>query len=871
MYLDKSFRMAEALRENTFISGKIRVQFLTERLVRFEWQENAGFEDRQTLAVVNRAFQPVEFSQKNVNGKHILKTSAMTICISDDMKPLSADTLSVTFEMNGTPVEWHPGQAADGNLGSTLRTLDGIQGGRCMIEKAVEGVNHPHTLYRLSDIDLGKGFISRDGWSLIDDSKNIVIDQLDGKKWVTPRVEGECQDWYLLAYGHDYTDALADAAGVFGSQPLAPRNTLGYWWSRYWAYNDTEIEELVRSFDRMSVPIDVMVIDMDWHLEGWTGYTWDRRYFPDPDEHLRWLHEHEMKVTLNLHPADGVAKFEDQFEDMCKAMDLNPEEVDKVEFNITDPKYMDNYFKILHHPEERRGVDFWWMDWQQGESTAMPGLDTLPWINQLHWEDMEGREDRGGKRPLIFSRFGGYGAGRYNVGFSGDTYSTWESLAFQPYFTATASNVLYGYWSHDIGGHMPGPIEPELFTRWIQYGVYSPILRTHTSKEPRAERRVWEYPAPFSDIMMDTIRQRYRMVPYIYSENRKAYDTGISLCRPMYYSWPELDEAYEYKDQYMYGDSMLVMPVTKPCDTEDEMAEIKVWLPEGEWFDTARGCRETGGQVITRKYMINEVPVFVSEGAVIPGQNNVSRLEDKCYKNLSVSVYPGDSGSYELYEDDGSSMEYLNDQFAVIEMSHSTSKNVKTIKIGRKSGGFAGYEAVRSLEVRLEGSVPPAAVKVAGRNLEYSYRTEKQKECWSYEGRNVAAVIKISEFNLDDGTEITVEYPDSVDKNAADKLRGCFNRLLRVNDIAVQLTSFRVLHPQERLAQEAAHAAVRMSMWPEQFSCELKKLKIDLQNLPEAILELASTSLGDRYDLNVPPRLENGKKAISILNDITLD
>lgn len=111
-----------------------------------------------------------------------------------------------------------------------------------MVENAVEGVGYGHQLYRISDVDLGKGFISRDGWSLIDDSKNIIIDQFDGKKWVAPRSGNERQDWYLLAYGHDYTGALADAAGVFGSQPLAPRYTLGYWWSRYWAYNDTEIE-----------------------------------------------------------------------------------------------------------------------------------------------------------------------------------------------------------------------------------------------------------------------------------------------------------------------------------------------------------------------------------------------------------------------------------------------------------------------------------------------------------------------------------------------------------------------------------------------------------------------------------------------------
>ena len=138
------------------------------------------------------------------------------------------------------------------------------------------------------------------------------------------------------------------------------------------------------------------------------------------------------------------------------ALGVNANKVKRIPFDITDPRYMEHYFTLLHHPQEEAGVDFWWMDWQQGKTTAMPGLDTLPWINHLHWRDMERNPRRGGKRPLIFSRFGGYGAGRYCIGFSGDTYSVWESLHFQPYFTATAANVLYGYWSHDIGGHHAG-------------------------------------------------------------------------------------------------------------------------------------------------------------------------------------------------------------------------------------------------------------------------------------------------------------------------------------------------------------------------------------------------------------------------------
>jgi len=868
MYSDKTFRTAPPAAANTFCAGPVRIQFITDRLVRLEWQEHGRFEDRQTLAVVNRDLGKVKFTVEQQKKRYVLKTSALTLELTDVNRPFSADTLKISFNLGKKSAVWQPGRNNDGNLGATIRTLDCVYGNSRMQQKKDPGVYHKYPIYELQPVDLGNGLLSRDGWSLVDDSRNIVIDRLDGHKWVCPRPEGSRQDWYFFAYGHDYTAAVAAAAGVFGSQPLPPRYTLGYWWSRYWAYCDTEIEGLVRGFDRNGVPIDVMVIDMDWHLPGWTGYTWDRRYFPDPDEHLAWLHRQGLKVTLNLHPAEGVGKQEDQFSSMCKAMDLDAGKCDKVPFDITSQQYMDNYFKLLHHPEENRGIDFWWMDWQQGESTAIPGLDTLPWINQLHWEDMENRPERHGKRPLIFSRFGGYGAGRYNIGFSGDTYSTWDSLAFQPYFTATAANVLYGYWSHDIGGHMPGAIEPELYTRWIQFGTYSPIIRTHTTKNPDAERRVWEYPVPYNEIMIDAIRRRYMMVPYIYSENRKAFDTGVSLCRPMYYHWPEVEAAYRCPNQYMFGDEMIVAPVVKPVDPSDDMAEVSVWLPEGNWFDAARGKMEKGGQVITRRYLLQEVPVFVRPGAVIPAQAVVKRLNSPCYRDLAMRIYPGARGSYALYEDDGLTTDYLKGQAAVIAMTHQTTGNTKTIKVVKKSGGFTGYEAKRSLEISLCGSIPPTEVKVGNKKLAYAYRLEEQEEGWSYQGMNATAVIKIKSFDLDKGIEVKVRYPAKGDQADADGLKGQFARLAKVREINVLMSSWVDFHPEERLAQDIFCTANRISRGPETFADEIETMKQNLKHLLEVIPEQANATTDNGVNDNFKKRLEQGRLSVRLLQSI---
>ncbi len=167
---------------------------------------------------------------------------------------------------------------------------------------------------------------------------------------------------------------------------------------------------------------------------------------------------------------------------MARAMGIDPATKQYVKFDIVNPRFAENYFKILHHPLEQQGIDFFWLDWQQEGTTGLAGLNPTFWLNYVHSTDMERR----GKRPLIYHRWGGLGNHRYQIGFSGDTISTWESLTFQPYFTATAANVGYGYWSHDIGGHMPGKVDPEMYTRWVQFGAFSPDPAHALDQESRS-------------------------------------------------------------------------------------------------------------------------------------------------------------------------------------------------------------------------------------------------------------------------------------------------------------------------------------------------------------------------------------------------
>ncbi len=340
-------------------------------------------------------------------------------------------------------------------------------------------------------------------------------------------------------------------------------------------------------------------------------------------------------------------------------MGVDPASRQYIPFDLTDKKFATNYMNLILRPLEKQGIDFWWLDWQQEPNTKMAGVSPTWWLNYVHFTDQQ----REGKRPLLFHRWGGLGNHRYQIGFSGDTVSQWPSLAFQPWFTATAANVGYAYWSHDIGGHMPGAVDPELFTRWVEFGAFSPILRTHTTKNPDSERRIWAYPEPFSAILRNTFQLRYALQPYIYTEARRTYDTGVAFFRPLYYDWPDAPEAYTSKDEYLFGDQMLVAPVVAAADKVSGLAAEKVWLPEGDWIEWPTGKHLAGQTTVDRSFSIDQIPVYVKAGAIVPMQPPMRYTSEKPVDPLIVNVWPlkpGTNSSYSVYEDSGASVEYQN-------------------------------------------------------------------------------------------------------------------------------------------------------------------------------------------------------------------
>ena len=773
------------------VSGNARFTVLGSRLVRMEWSEDGKFEDRATLGIVNRRMPVPDYTVKRSGRNLIIRTSDIVLRYSGNGR-FDENNLSVTFTMPGSApkekdrkVIWHPGLDESGNLLGTVRTLDGCDGIR------VNRANDPYD----------KGVVSRDGWAVIDESERQVLvpEDTDWKNWVANREPGDRQDLYMFAYGHDYKSAVSDFIKIGGKIPLPPKYAFGYWWCRYWQYSDFEFVGLGNKIRSFGIPIDVMVLDMDWHETwslrkrnppkdeygqriGWTGYTWQKKLFPNPANCLQDLHNLGLKTTLNLHPASGIQPYEEPYDRFVKDYLSRTSDYDgpegyvnadgsraPVPFRIDDENWADAYFNSVIHPLERQGVDFWWLDWQQWkESLYTPGLSNTFWLNYTFFNDMVRQSESQGiyaKRPMIYHRWGGIGSHRYQIGFSGDCQASWKVLGYLPYFTATASNVGYGYWGHDIGGHLqPKGVtetDPELYTRWLQSGVFTPIFKTHSTKDLTMEKRFWVFPDYF-DAMRDAIRLRYDLSPYIYNAARQAYDTGISICRPLYYDYPECDEAYERKEEYMFGDNILATSVCSPVDKVTGLAERGMWFPEGsDWYDAATGTMIEGGRKDTLRYTVNENPYYVKAGAVIPMAGPEIRSLQEKSNGLRLFVAPGDgTSSVSVYEDDGISQAYVK-EFALTEVTKVSDSSSVRITAGARKGTYRGIDPNRRLQFIFAGVFAPEKVYVNGIEIPYSRfaahsaGSDGTGAVWGYNGADLSATVYLPESSASE--PVTVE------------------------------------------------------------------------------------------------------------------
>lgn len=838
----QSSLQAKADSKTIIVDGSVRFTILTPRLIRMEWSANDKFVDDASFVVINRNLPLTHFSRDSKDGWLILRTDELELRYLSGSGKFTDQNLVVKFLDQEHGFSWVPGMVQTGNLKGTYRTLDGFDGELHVDDGA--------------KMKLEDGLLSTDGWNLIDDSKTLLFDHSEWP-WVMQRPIGDHQDWYFMGYGKQYKKALYDYTLIAGKVPLPPRYAFGYWWSRYWSYSDNEVRNVVSNFEKYNLPLDVFVIDMDWHVtdslrgkrdvfgqsQQWTGWTWNKRLFPDPDNFLKWLNNKGLKTTLNLHPASGIAPYEEPYNAFAKKMNFDTTGKKNIPYIGSDKKYMQTLFDVVLHPMEKKGVDFWWLDWQQWlNDKKVNELSNTWWLNYLFFTD---KERNGATRPMLYHRWGGLGNHRYQIGFSGDAIISWNTLAFQPYFTNCASNVLYSYWSHDIGGHMFGPnsqrtLNPELYVRWMQFGALSPIFRTHSTKNAELNKEVWNFQGEYFNALSNSIRFRYQLAPYIYKMARKTYDSAISLCRPLYYDYPNTNEAYDYKSQYMFGDDILVAPIVSPMEKGESV--IKVWLPAGnDWYEWNTGTLLKGGQTIDRSFTLEEYPIYVKAGAIIPMYPAVNNLEKDPGKSL-IGLFPGNNGSTDIYEDGGDSKNYAKEYALTKVVSTYIPGRMQKITIVPRKGNYKGMPLNRSYTLKMYGAEMPQKITFNGISLKYtSIANEKD---WSYNGKELSVSIPLPLANCSSKQEILIWYnkTDSADVNTG--LVKTFRQLTK-GVTALKFKDAGIILPE--ILGNCEETNLRLEYYPNKFYENLKYFNTNYTRIPEAISKTTGNAIANWF------------------------
>lgn len=714
-------------------------------------------------------------------------------------------TYTAANPLNATT--WWPGAPTTGNLFGTFRTLDnlgGYQDLNCSVHTPFLEHGEPEVCTF--------GLVSRSGVAAFDDALSPVL--TDG--WVQPQTAGFCgvvppaaqlpcfgagvpnnptdvtactqagccwspadatctrrggtADHYVFVHGVEYGAALADFAKIAGFIPIPQRHFLGLSWS-LWneTHTSADTRAQVSALRNLSVGVTAYTFDMNWHKRpNWTGYSWDAARYPDHPQLLQDLRADGLHMGVNLHDAEGVMSLERRYAAMAAANGVDPASGDTVAFHIDDKRFAESLSEVVLRPLAAEGLSYWWTDWQQGVQGVqdVAGLDTTMWLNHFRFTNASGS----GVRGLIHSRFGGLGGHRYPTGFGGDVLQTYDSLAYMVYFTATASNVLFAYWGQEL---MQNGSDHRLFTRVVQFGAWSPVA-TFWGNVYGSDDRLWLLPEPYHGAVVRALQDRAMMMPYRYTLAAVAHATSVGMLRPMYYSHPWLDAAYDdSRGQYMFGPDVLVAPVTTPGDAST------AWLPpDTEWVpfrDPTGTCSATPivgtGVNVTLPANISHTPVLVRRGAVVPmlslatatalggGARPFSNMEWALFLGPLTGAGAPRSAAAWVYEDDGMSEGYLREEFAntsaYVSVAAGTTVAVKVSTLSL----YPGMATNKQHTVVVKGQAPrglPTRVTVMGAVAQRSPTYPPPPGNWSTDGCDVA--VAAPDTDARDTVHVTLTF-----------------------------------------------------------------------------------------------------------------
>ena len=605
-----------------------------------------------------------------------------------------AATGKVSFDLQSAPVF---GMGEGGHQFDRRGVVDAMRNGQFKPDQLLNGGRSPIPWV-----------MSPAGWAIYFHHPMGTFDLTGDEGVFRPAEPAQPQDIFLVV-SKDPAVLLREFAGLTGMPHLPPVWALGYQQSHRTLGSREEVLEETRTFRAKKLPCDVMIyLGTGFAPSGWnTGhgsFEFNRRIFPDPEVMFREMHDEGLRVVLHVLGAPH---------------DLHG----KVGDGSADADAATNYW-AEHVKTFQTGMDGWWVD----DGDELPPEARLA-RNEMYWDGP--LRERPGVRPFSIQRNGYAGVQRYGFMWSGDVNSSWQTLRTQ--IASGLNTGLSGipYWGTDTGGFFSTKeLTAELYVRWFQFSAFCPLFRSHG--------RTWKLRLPWGWNMGDVgpveddpkllpatdelhnaevegicrryLNLRYQLLPYLYSMVWATHRTGLPLMRAMWLAFPGDTKALAVNDAYMWGDALLVAPVTAAG-----AKERAVYLPEGTWYEYWSETKLKGGGEVSAKCELETLPLYVKAGAIVPVGPVKQYATEKVDGPLEVHVYPGANGRFALYEDDGVSMDYSQGVSSVIEMEWTDS--TRTLQMRLAEGSRSHPFTTKRIVVHVAGEMATKNVVFEGRPL----------------------------------------------------------------------------------------------------------------------------------------------------------
>lgn len=586
-------------------------------------------------------------------------------------------------------------------------------------------------------------------------------------------VVGQGVDYYFMV-GGNADGVIGKMRELTGKAPMFPLWTYGYWQSKERYKSQNETVNVVRKYRELGVPLDGII--QDWQYWG-NNYLWNaldflNPEFSDPKKMIDEVHGLNAHIIISIWPSFGPQT--KPYKEMDKkGMLYNiltwPESGSEIwppnmeypsgvrVYDAFNPEARDIFWKYANQGLFSRGIDGWWMDATEPDHFKAKPTDydmqtylgsfrkvrnAYPLMAVGGVYDHQ-RQTSSDKRVFILTRSAFAGQQRYGANtWSGDTESSWEALRNQIPTALNFSLSAIPHWNSDIGGFFAGayntswdygsgarnPLFQELFVRWMQFGAFNPMMRTHGTDVPREIYNFGKKGEPFYDAIHQSINLRYALLPYIYSTSWEVTNKQSSFMRALFMDFVSDKKVWNIKDQFMFGKSILVAPVVEAHYTPEKIVKVNaetgwdkqgiddkgnrqtidftaeksrlVYLPEGTmWYDYWTNEKWNGGQQISKKTTIDIIPLYIKAGSIIPIGPKVQYATEKKWEELEIKVYPGANGSFVLYEDEFDNYNYEKGAFTEIEFQWND--KLKKLTLSDRKGSYNGMLAKRKFIVIL--------------------------------------------------------------------------------------------------------------------------------------------------------------------------